>query len=150
MGPGHDDPTQQLAQVLRDLGLQVERERLFRRYLGCNVEMESATPGEVRDRVPPCVLGMELRSRTVRGMMARLPRREHPTGGREVHMGTVVPVFLVMVAVFVAALVRAYRKLSDLTAQNETLRLRVLQLEAQLETPAGPRQHRGQPSGRPE
>ncbi len=65
-------------------------------------------------------------------------------------MGTVVPVFLVIVAIFVVALVRAYRGLSDLAAKNETLRFRVLQLEAQLGTPPGTGQHRGQPPGRAE
>lgn len=51
-----DDPMEQLAQVVRELGLEVSPERLFQRCLECNVEVERVPPEAVRGEVPPYVL----------------------------------------------------------------------------------------------
>ena len=63
----HDDPMDQLAQVVRAFGLGFDRERQFRRCLECNVPMESATREEAREHVPPYVFRTQER-------FARCPR----------------------------------------------------------------------------
>jgi uncharacterized protein with PIN domain len=50
-----EDPGEQLKQVVRDLGLRVERERLFGRCLECNQPLVSVPVEEARLRVPPFV-----------------------------------------------------------------------------------------------
>jgi uncharacterized protein with PIN domain len=49
------DPGEQLKQVVRDLGLRVERERLFGRCLECNQPLVPVGLEEARLRVPPYV-----------------------------------------------------------------------------------------------
>jgi len=50
-----DHLKEQLAQVIEDLGLKAEKERMFSRCLVCNLGLEPTTKETIRDRVPEYV-----------------------------------------------------------------------------------------------